>query len=125
MEVRADIRRLAAAYPGTTVSFPADPFPPWSARSPTPAGSPAICAARPGRDAVVGLHAAFPPFSGEDFALYLDRVPGTYTFLGVRAPGAPVTTAYPHFPDFAPDERAIGLGVRTMAGRLAERASAA
>ncbi|WP_251063718.1 MULTISPECIES: hypothetical protein [unclassified Streptomyces] len=34
-----------------------------------------------------GAGVSFPaePFSGEDFALYLDRVPGTYTFLGVRA----------------------------------------
>ncbi|MFF3331033.1 hypothetical protein ACFYWX_15925 [Streptomyces sp. NPDC002888] len=62
------------------------------------------------------LRAAFPPFSGEDFALYLDRIPGTFTFLGVRAPSAPITTSYPHYSDFAPDERAIGLGVRAMAG---------
>lgn len=121
-EVRADIRRLAAPY---AVSFPAEPFPAM------------VCPERDGRrlarhlrraigrGAVAELHAAFPPFSGEDFALYLDRVPGTYTFLGVRTPGAPITTAYPHFPDFAPDERAIGLGVRAMAGWLAERTSAA
>ncbi|MFF9482194.1 hypothetical protein [Streptomyces sp. NPDC014733] len=76
---------------------------------------------RIGRGAVVELRAAFPPFSGEDFALYLDRVPGTFTFLGVRAPGAPVTTCYPHYPDFAPDERAIGIGVRGMAGWITER----
>lgn len=124
-EVRADIRRLAAAYPGASVRFPADPFPAMVCPEPDGRRLARHLRRTVGRDAVLELHAAFPPFSGEDFALYLDRVPGTYTFLGVRTPGAPVTTAYPHFPDFAPDERAIGLGVRTMAGWLAERTAAA
>ncbi|MFE1174661.1 M20 family metallopeptidase [Streptomyces sp. NPDC058773] len=120
-EVREDIRRLAGSRAGAGVSFPAEPFPAM------------VCPERDaralahhlrrvmGRGAVTELHAAFPPFSGEDFALYLERVPGTYTFLGVRAPGAPLTSGYPHYPDFAPDERAIGVGVRAMAGWIAER----
>jgi metal-dependent amidase/aminoacylase/carboxypeptidase family protein len=65
---------------------------------------------------------AAPPFNGEDFALFGQRVPVTYTFLGVRSPGALVTTGFPHHVDFEPDERAIGTGVRAMAGWLAERA---
>ena len=121
LEVREHIRHLAAPYPGAGVSFPAEPFPAM------------VCPERDGRvlarhlrrtfgrDAVTELHAAFPPFSGEDFALYLDRIPGTFTFLGVRAPSAPITRSYPHYPDFAPDERALGLGVRAMAGWIAER----
>ncbi|MEU5975089.1 M20/M25/M40 family metallo-hydrolase [Streptomyces sp. NPDC047315] len=121
LEVRADIRRLATSYAGASVSFPAEPFPAM------------VCPERDGRTlahhlrrtlgrgAVTELHAAFPPFSGEDFALFLDRLPGTFTFLGIRAPGVPITRSYPHYPDFAPDERAIGLGVRAMAGWLAER----
>lgn len=120
-EVREDIRRAATPYAGAGVRFPAEPFPAM------------VCPERDahllahhlrrtlGRNKVAELHAAFPPFSGEDFALYLDRVPGTYTFLGVRAPGAPITASYPHYPDFSPDERAIGIGVRAMAGWLAER----
>ncbi|MFD7499711.1 M20 family metallopeptidase [Streptomyces sp. NPDC059850] len=124
-EVRADIRRLAASYPGAAVSFPAAPFPAMVCPEPDGRRLARHLRRSVGRGAVAELHAAFPPFSGEDFALYLDRVPGTYTFLGVRTPGAPLTTAYPHFPDFAPDERAIGLGVRAMAGWLAERTSAA
>ncbi|WP_030676334.1 amidohydrolase [Streptomyces rimosus] len=121
VEVREDIRRAARPYAGAGVRFPAEPFPAM------------VCPARDarllarhlrrtvGRGMVTELRAAFPPFSGEDFALYLNRIPGTYTFLGVRAPGAPITTSYPHYPDFSPDERAIGVGVRAMAGWIAER----
>ncbi len=120
-EIRADIRRLATSYAGAEVSFPAEPFPAM------------VCPERDartlarhlrrtlGQDAVTELHAAFPPFSGEDFALYLERVPGTFTFLGVHSPGVPITTSYPHYPDFDPDERAISLAVRAMAGWIAER----
>ncbi|MFC9507832.1 M20 family metallopeptidase [Streptomyces sp. NPDC057002] len=120
-EVRENIRRLAEPYPGAEVRFPAEPFPALLCPEPDARALAHHLRRRLGRDPVTTLHAAFPPFSGEDYALYLDRVPGTYTFLGVRAPGTPITACYPHFPDFAPDERAIGIGVRAMAGWLAER----
>ncbi|UUU34209.1 amidohydrolase [Streptomyces sp. CA-210063] len=120
-EVRHDIRRLATSYAGAQVSFPADPFPAMVCPEHDARMLADHLRRTRGRDAVTVLQSAFPPFSGEDFGLYLDRVPGTYTFLGVRAPGASITTAYPHFPDFAPDERAIGIGVRAMAGWIAER----
>ena len=68
------------------------------------------------------MHAAIP-FSGEDFALFLNRMPGTYTFLGVRAPGAAIETSFPHFTAFDPDERAIGYGVRAMTSWLAARSA--
>jgi metal-dependent amidase/aminoacylase/carboxypeptidase family protein len=121
VEVRESIRRLARTYSGASVAFPDDPFPAM------------VCPEQPGEalteylrttlgeDRVVTLHAAIP-FSGEDFALFLDRIPGTFTFLGVRAPGAAVETCYPHYGAFEPDERAIGHGVRAMAGWLARRA---
>ncbi|GHF47250.1 N-acyl-L-amino acid amidohydrolase [Streptomyces mashuensis] len=124
VEVREDIRRLARGYPGAGVRFPGEPFPAMVCPE-----DDAHALARHLRralghdrshDPVTTLHAAIP-FSGEDFALYLDRVPGTYTFLGVRAPGAPVTSCYPHYPGFAPDERAIAVGVRAMAGWIAAR----
>ncbi|MFF8531811.1 M20 family metallopeptidase [Streptomyces sp. NPDC015532] len=120
-EVRESIRRAATPYAGAGVRFPAEPFPA------------VVCPERDarllarhlrrtvGQDRVIELRAAFPPFSGEDFALFLDRIPGTYTFLGVHAPGTPITAGYPHYPDFSPDERAIGVGVRAMAGWIAER----
>ncbi|KOV97472.1 amidohydrolase [Streptomyces sp. NRRL B-1140] len=121
VQVRESIRRVAMPYAGAKVSFPAEPFPAM------------VCSERDarllahhlrrtvGQDMVTELCAAFPPFSGEDFALFLNRIPGTYTFLGVRAPGTSITTSYPHYPDFSPDERAIGVGVRAMAGWIAER----
>jgi amidohydrolase len=116
--VRQDIQRLAGP---ATVSFPNDPFPAM------------ICPEREGKalkhylrktrghDAVHSLYAAIP-FNGEDFALFLDQIPGTYTFLGVRTPGTTIEESYPHFGTFNPDERAIGHGVRAMAGWLAQRA---
>lgn len=120
VEVREDIRRLARPYAGATVAFPGEPFPAMVC----PQGDARSLARHLrrtlGRDAVTELHAAFP-FNGEDFALYLDRIPGTYTFLGVHTPGTPLTTGYPHYSDFTPDERALGLGVRAMAGWIAER----
>ncbi|GAA1693266.1 hypothetical protein GCM10009830_46340 [Glycomyces endophyticus] len=67
------------------------------------------------------VHAALP-FSGEDFGLFMDGRTGTYTYLGVQAPGADIATAFPHFPGFAPDEAAIGHGVRAMSKWLMARA---
>ncbi|MEU7872983.1 M20/M25/M40 family metallo-hydrolase [Dactylosporangium sp. NPDC049140] len=119
--LRADIGRLAAAAGPATVEYPGDPFP---AMVVPPADDEALARylrRTNGRDRVVGLHAALP-YNGEDFALFLRRLPGTYTFLGVRRPGASIETAFPHFGAFDPDERAIAHGVRAMAGWLAHRA---
>lgn len=117
-EIRAEIQRIARPY--GEVTFPPEPFP--AMVSPIREGRAVERYLRHtlGRDRVTPMHAAIP-FSGEDFALFLDRLPGTYTFLGVRAPGAPIETSYPHFGTFDPDERAIGHGVRAMAGWLATR----
>ncbi|MDG9711197.1 M20 metallopeptidase family protein [Streptomyces sp. DH10] len=120
-EIREEIRRLAKPYAGAAVSFPAEPFPALVCPEAEARALARHLRRELGRDSVATFRSAFPPFSGEDYALYLERVPGTYTFLGVRAPGAPITTGYPHFPDFAPDERSIGIGVRAMAGWIAER----
>jgi amidohydrolase len=51
---------------------------------------------------------------GEDFAWYLESVPGALARLGTRVPGS--AAAYDiHQPAFDVDERAIGVGVRVMA----------
>ncbi|MGI5349795.1 M20 metallopeptidase family protein [Streptomyces sp. CA-250714] len=119
-EVRADIRRLATSYAGATVTFPTEPFPAMVCPEQDARVLADHLRRTLGRSAVTELHAAFP-FNGEDYALYLDRLPGTYTFLGVHPPNTPITTAYPHYPDFAPAEQAIPTGVRAMSGWLSQR----
>ena len=122
-DIRDDIRRLAASVAGATVSFPADPFPAMVCPEPEGYALQRYLRRAAGRDRVGRMHAAIP-FNGEDFALFLKRAPGTFTFLGVRAPDTSVETSYPHFGTFEPDERAIGHGVRAMAGWLAARTRA-
>jgi len=67
--------------------------------------------------ATLGPAAAVPTlqsFGGEDFAYYLDHVPGAMARLGVRPPG----TERPmdlHQPTFDVDEAAIAVGVRVLA----------
>jgi amidohydrolase len=51
---------------------------------------------------------------GEDFAWYLESVPGALARLGTRVPGSVVSHDL-HQPTFDVDERAIGVGVRVMA----------
>ena len=50
---------------------------------------------------------------GEDFAFYLDQVPGAMIRLGVGIPGSDVRFDI-HQSSFDVDERAIGYGVRVM-----------
>jgi len=56
-----------------------------------------------GPDAVVSTPQSM---GGEDFAWYLESIPGSLARLGTRRPGAA---------EFDVDERAIGIGVRVMA----------
>jgi metal-dependent amidase/aminoacylase/carboxypeptidase family protein len=51
---------------------------------------------------------------GEDYAWYLESVPGSYARLGVRPPGSTQELDI-HQPMFDVDERAIGVGVHVMA----------
>lgn len=75
-----------------------------------------------GPDAVIVLRTAFP-FNEEDFALFLNRIPGAMFFLGVANPAAGISGLV-HTPTFAADERAIGNGTRAMANWLAIRLAA-
>lgn len=120
-EIREEVARISESYGEAQVSFPTDPFPAmvcpeWDAHK-----LKRHLRRATGADSTVVMHAPFP-FNGEDFALFLDELPGTFSFLGVQAPGTDIVTAAPHFPTFDPDERAIDHGVRAMAGWLAERA---
>jgi amidohydrolase len=51
---------------------------------------------------------------GEDFAWYLESIPGALARLGTRVPGS-VGPLDIHQPTFDVDERSIGVGVRVMA----------
>jgi amidohydrolase len=51
---------------------------------------------------------------GEDFAWYLESIPGSLARLGTRRPGSAEDIDI-HQAAFDIDERAIGIGVRVMA----------
>jgi amidohydrolase len=53
-----------------------------------------------------------PLMGAEDFARYLERVPGTFLRLGVGGRGPPASL---HSPTFAPDEAAMVIGAATLA----------
>ena len=55
-----------------------------------------------------------PAMTGEDFAWYLESVPGALARLGTAAPGQG-DRADLHQATFDVDERVIGVGVRLMA----------
>ncbi len=63
-----------------------------------------------GPDAVVPTRQSL---GGEDFAWYLESIPGSLARLGTRTPGAGGCDS--HQPMFDVDERAIGAGVRVLA----------
>jgi len=61
-----------------------------------------------------------PALGGEDFAYFLQKVPGAAFFLGTRDPvGEPVPIPH-HDPKFSPDESAIPLGMKLMAHLVAD-----
>jgi amidohydrolase len=60
-----------------------------------------------------------PIMAAEDFAFFLEQVPGVYFFLGV-ANQAEGWTDYVHTPTFRPDEAAIAVGVKAVASLLAD-----
>jgi len=61
---------------------------------------------------------------GEDFAWYLESIPGSLARLGTRVPGT-VASHDIHQPTFDVDERAIGVGVRVIAATAITEAKAA
>ena len=75
-----------------------------------------------GPESVLWARASWP-FNCEDFALFLNEAPGAMFYLGVADAETGMNGA-PHTPDFAADERAIGHGVRPIAGLLTDRLAA-
>lgn len=116
-ELRDRLRRLAGDA-GATITFPGPPFPAMLCSPELNDAAAAHLRHTPGVEEVMTMHAAWP-FSGEDFALFLRRVPGAMFYLGVGLDGIL------HAPDFGADERAIGVGVRAMSGLLLHRLRAA
>jgi metal-dependent amidase/aminoacylase/carboxypeptidase family protein len=118
-EVRAALRSAVDDLAGASVEFGGPPFPAMVCSAPLSEVAATHLRALLGADAVHTMHAAFP-FNGEDFALFLQRVPGAMFFLGV-ANAEQNLNGIPHSPDFGADERAIAIGVRAMAGFLLTR----
>jgi metal-dependent amidase/aminoacylase/carboxypeptidase family protein len=117
--LREEVRRLAGSIEAAQVEFPQPPFPAMVCSPELSRAAAAHLRSVAGVAAVKVLHAAFP-FNGEDFALFLRQVPGAMFYLGVANSEAGLN-GVPHAPDFAADEKAIGLGVRAMAGLLLSR----
>jgi amidohydrolase len=70
-------------------------------------------------DAVLGPHAevATPQsLGGEDFAWYLESLPGAMGRLGTRTPGGPTYDL--HQGDLTIDERSIGVGAKVLAAAV-------
>ncbi|MFW5986438.1 MAG: M20/M25/M40 family metallo-hydrolase, partial [Halanaerobiales bacterium] len=53
-----------------------------------------------------------PSMGGEDFAFFLEEVPGTYMFLGSTNPEEEITPI--HTPEFDLDESILPLGVEVF-----------
>lgn len=73
-----------------------------------------------GNEHVVPL--GFLNLAGEDFAHYLEHIPGCFLRIGAREPGGPVIPA--HAPTFYPAEESIFVGAAVLAecARVASRA---
>jgi hypothetical protein len=71
-----------------------------------------------GREAVLHAVNSFP-FFGEDFAYFLERVPGAMFFLGASN-AAKGLSALPHSPTFGVDEDAIRVGTVGMSNVIVQ-----
>ncbi|WP_203818943.1 M20 metallopeptidase family protein [Paractinoplanes ferrugineus] len=121
-ELRLRIERLAAQA-GGHVEYPyGDPFPAMVNSVDLSAAAGDYLSTALGPESVLWGRASWP-HNCEDFALFLDEAPGAMFYLGVADAGTGMNGA-PHTLDFAADERAIGLGVRAMAGLLTHRLAA-
>ena len=82
--------------------------------------------ARDAVTAVLGDEGAVPlagtNMAGEDFAFYLERLPGCFLRIGAREPGGPALPA--HSPGFYAAEESIFIGAAVLA-EMARRASSA
>jgi metal-dependent amidase/aminoacylase/carboxypeptidase family protein len=120
--LREEVRRAVDGVEGAAAVFSEAPFPAMVCSPELSHDAAAVLRRAVGDDAVTALHAAWP-FSAEDFALFLQRVPGAMFYLGVANPEAGITGVL-HSPGFAADDHAVGIGVRAMARLLVSRLDA-
>lgn len=120
--LREQVGAWVDELPGARLTFTGAPFPSMVCSPALSEAAAVHLRAVLGPDAVTVVHAAYP-YNSEDFALYLQRVPGAMFFLGVADPAAGLN-GIPHHPDFGADESAIGAAVRAMPGFLAARLTA-
>ena len=67
------------------------------------------------------VHLENPSMGSEDFAYYLEQVPGMFFRLGTADHGTPVTDFVPlHSPYFKVDEKCIACGITAMCGIAVE-----
>jgi hippurate hydrolase len=82
--------------------------------------------ARRAAESVVGAQNVVPlgflNLAGEDFAHYMEKIPGCFMRIGAREPGGPVVPA--HAPTFYPAEESLFVGAAVLA-ETARVASAA
>jgi metal-dependent amidase/aminoacylase/carboxypeptidase family protein len=71
-----------------------------------------------GSDSVLTAYHSLP-FFGEDFAYYLERIPGAMFFLGASNSEKGLS-AHPHSPTFGVDEEAILVGTKAMSNVLVQ-----
>jgi metal-dependent amidase/aminoacylase/carboxypeptidase family protein len=115
--IRGVVERLAPA--GSTVSVEGEPFPAML-NDPTEARRAMSVLERVLGDEHVARYRSSSPFNGEDFALFLQRIPGAMLLLGV-ADHAQGHLGIPHQPDFIADEAAIGVGMLAAASVILDR----
>lgn len=63
-----------------------------------------------------------PSLGGEDMSYFLRKIPGALFFLGVHDPESDQPPVSLHDPAFAPDERAITVGMRLMSRLVTDAA---
>ena len=120
--LRDEVRRVLEAEVGSDefeLSYPGEPLPSMISDSAVTADAAIALADAIGSSNIIALHAQHA-FSGEDFARFLQRVPGTMLLLGVGNQERGILGA-PHFPDFDADEAAIQVGTQAMSTVLWSR----
>ncbi len=110
-EVRRLVEGIAAAY-GLTATMTLTLGPP-------PIVNPEVPAtwARRAVESLLGAEAVVPlgitNMAGEDFAYYMERIPGCFMRVGARLPGEPVIPA--HTPQFHAAEESLFVGAAVLA----------